>query len=84
VSGQSQTDSHAWNWPLRLLLVFLVLATTAKFAAFINALSFGSGLLVSILQAGLWWWMARGLGIFGVVGAWLLQTAYLVHCNSDI
>ena len=53
-----------------LLLVFLVLATTAKFAAFINALSFGSGpgtlgLPVSILQAGLWWWMARGLGIFG-------------------
>ena len=35
VSGQSQTDSHSWNWPLRLLLVFLVLATTAKFAAFI-------------------------------------------------
>jgi hypothetical protein len=26
--------------------------------------------------------MARGLGIFGVVGAWLLQTAYLVICWS--
>ena len=70
-----------------MLFVLLILATTAKFAAFMNALSFGSGpgkmgVLVSILQAGLWWWMARGLGVFGVAGAWLLQTLYLVQCNG--
>ena len=60
-----------------------------KFAAFTNALSFGFGygiagfaVVISILQAGLWWWMARGLGIVGVAGAWLLQTVYLVICWS--
>ena len=81
------TGRDARDRPLFLLLVLLVLATTVKLAAFTNALSFGSGpgtigLPVSILQAGLWWWMARGLGIVGVVGAWLLQTLYLLICWS--
>ena len=86
-SGHSQIVSLAGTWRPSWLFVFLVLATTAKFAAFMSALSFGFGpgalgLLISILQAGLWWWMARGAGVAGVVGAWLLQTVYLVICWS--
>jgi hypothetical protein len=86
-SAPSQTADHVWSWRLRPLFVLLVLATTVKLAAFISALSFGSGpgkvgLLVSIVQAALWWWMARGLGLVGVLGAWLLQTVYLIICWS--
>jgi phosphoglycerol transferase MdoB-like AlkP superfamily enzyme len=87
MSGHSQIVTLARNWRPSWLFVLLVLATTVKFAAFMSALSFGSGpgtvgLLVSILQAGLWWWMARGAGVAGVVAAWLLQTLYLVICWS--
>ena len=86
-SGHSRIVSLAGNWRPSWLFVLLVLATTAKFAAFMSALSFGFGpgkigVLVSILQAGLWWWTARGLGVFGVAGAWLLQTLYLGICWS--
>ncbi|MGA7216610.1 MAG: hypothetical protein WBX20_20590, partial [Terrimicrobiaceae bacterium] len=82
--GQKRFPVSSWA-----LLALLVLATTAKFAAFAHALSFGYvdgkvglGLAVSVVQAGLWWWMARGLGIAGVLGAWLLQSLYLTVCWS--
>ena len=89
MSRQSQPGILAGNWHSSGLFLLLVLATGAKFAAFTNALSFGTeygrvgvGLLISLVQAGLWWWMARGLGIVGIAGAWLLQTLYLVICWS--
>jgi hypothetical protein len=90
MSGESPAESgNAGNRRSWALLALLVLATTAKFAAFAHALSFGYvdgkvglGLEVSVVQAGLWWWMARGLGIAGVLGAWLLQTLYLAVCWS--
>lgn len=86
-SGPSLADSHTGHWLSGVLFILLVLATTAKLAAFTNALSFGSGprtvgLLVSLVQAALWWWMACGLRVAGVIGAWLLQTVYLVVCWS--
>jgi hypothetical protein len=89
ISGHSRTGNLAGNWCSFGLFVLLVFATTAKFVAFINALSFGAGyggtrlgLVISVAQAGLWWWMARGLGVAGIAAAWLLQTFYLVICWS--
>ena len=91
MSGKSPAESgNAGNWRSWALLALLVLATAAKFAAFAHALSFGYwdrlkivfGLEVSVVQAGMWWWMARGLGIAGVLGAWLLQSLYLAVCWS--
>jgi hypothetical protein len=76
ISGHSRTGNLAGNWCSFGLFVLLVFATTAKFVAFINALSFGTGyggtrlgLVISVAQAGLWWWMARGLGVAGIAAA---------------
>ena len=68
----------------------LVTATALKFAAFTDTLSFGFadawkvgfGASIGVLQALLWWVAARGLGVPGVLGAWLLQSLYLAVCWS--
>ncbi len=73
------------------MIVGLLIAVTAgKLVAFTSALSFGHadaykagfGALVCLGQAALWWWAARGMGMVGVLGAWLAQSAYLAICWS--
>ena len=76
--------SATGGWRLAVGLLLLT-ATACKFAAFTNALSFsfddswkvGAGAATGLLQALLWWVAARGLGVPGVLGAWLLQSLYL-------
>ena len=68
----------------------VVAVTAAKWFSFMAALSFaysdsykvwfGAG--VCVVQAFLWCWAWRGLGTFGLVAGWLLQTLYLGVCWS--
>lgn len=75
----------------RWLAGLVVLAlTTAKWLSFTAAMSFaypdaykvwfGAG--VCVVQACLWCWAWRGLGTFGLVASWLVQTLYLGVCWS--
>lgn len=64
--------------------------TAAKWFSFMAALSFAYsdtykvwfGAAVCVVQAFLWCWAWRGLGTFGLIASWLLQTLYLGVCWS--
>ncbi len=70
------------------LFVATVIATAGKFTAVTQALSFGvddrwkvgAGLAVGLVQALLWWVVARAVGIPGMLGAWCVQSLYLAVC----
>ena len=77
------------GWRLAIGLLLLI-ATAFKFVVWTQVLAFGFadtwkvgiGAATGVLQALLWWVAARGGGVPGVLGAWLLQSLYLAVCWS--
>lgn len=87
--AEPQTGGRAGRASVVIALLLIAL-TAAKLNAFCVDLSFAYddaykarfGLLVCIGQAALWWLAARGFGVAGVLGAWLIQSLYLAVCWS--